>query len=388
VDPGADRVTRIHVEHHDGEARAGRFVTPHGVVETPAFMAVGTQATVKALSPDEIEATGGRMLIMNTYHLWLRPGPEVVAELGGLHAFSRWRHAIATDSGGFQAFSLAARCKLTEEGFAFASHLDGSKRLLSPEESMRVQGLLGSDVAMQLDVCPPAGAPRAELEAAVARTTRWAERCLAAKRADQLLFGIVQGGTDVELRHEHAEALARLPLDGLALGGFSVGEPPPEMHRALSAVVPRVDRARVRYLMGVGTPLDLVHAIGCGVDLFDCVMPTRNARNGQAFVAGGKLVIKNARYKTDPRPLEEGCLCPACAGGYSRAYLRHLFVAGEILAHRLLSAHNLHHYQGLMREARAAIREARFAAFSERVRGASAEGAGAAFRDNLNDADV
>ncbi len=358
-------MTLLQVLAREGDARAGLLCTPHGDVPTPAFMAVATQATVKALSPAEVAATGTRMVIMNTYHLWLRPGPEAVAELGGLHALSRWPHAIATDSGGFQAFSLAARCKLSEEGFAFSSHLDGSARLLSPEESMRVQGLLGADIALQLDVCPPAGAPRAELVAAVERTTRWAERCLAAKAPGQALFGIVQGGTDVELRLQHAEQLARLPLEGLALGGFSVGEPPAVMHRVLSEVVPRVDPARTRYLMGVGTPADLLHAIGCGVDLFDCVMPTRNARNGQVFVAGGKLVIKNARFKLDPRPLEEGCECLACAGGYSRGYLRHLYLAGEILGHRLLSAHNLHYYQRLLRGARDAILAGRWTEWRE-----------------------
>lgn len=355
---------RFEVERTDGNARAGTLHTRHGQVPTPAFMPVGTQASVKALSPDEVAATGARLTIMNTYHLWLRPGPEVVAAHGGLHGFSRWPHAIATDSGGFQAFSLAARVKLGEDGFEFSSHLDGARKLLSPEESMRVQGLLGSDIAMQLDVCPPGGSARPELVRAVERTTRWAERCLAARAPEQALFGIVQGGTDVELRLEHAETLAKLPLDGLALGGFSVGEPPPEMHRALSEVAPRLDPARPRYLMGVGTPLDLVIAIGAGVDVFDCVMPTRNARNGQAFVGGGKIVIKQAQYRLDTRPLDESCPCPTCRGGFSRAYLRHLYLAGEILVHRLLSLHNLCFYESLVAEARAAIVEERFERFA------------------------
>jgi queuine tRNA-ribosyltransferase len=343
-----------------GRARAGRLHTPHGVVETPTFMPVGTAGTVKALHPDEVAATGARMLIANTYHLWLRPGPELVAEQGGLHAFMRWPHAIATDSGGFQAFSLAQRVKLSEEGFAFSSHLDGSRRLLTPEESMRVQGLLGSDIALQLDVCPPAGVERAALIAAVERTTRWAERCLAARVPDQALFGIIQGGTDVELRLSHAEALGRLPLDGLALGGFSVGEAPDAMYATLDRVVPFVDPGRARYLMGVGTPADLVRGMAAGVDIFDCVLPTRNARNGQAFVTGGRLTLKNARYRTDPRPLDEACACPVCRQGFSRAYIRHLYVAGEILAHRLLSQHNLHHYASLMASARKAIHEGQF----------------------------
>jgi queuine tRNA-ribosyltransferase len=343
-----------------GRARAGRLHTRHGVVETPTFMPVGTAGTVKALHPEEVVATGARMLIANTYHLWLRPGPELVAEQGGLHAFMRWPHAIATDSGGFQAFSLAQRVKLSEDGFAFSSHLDGSRRLLTPEESMRVQGLLGSDIALQLDVCPPAGVERAALVAAVERTTRWAERCLAARAPDQALFGIIQGGTDVELRLGHAEALGRLPLDGLALGGFSVGEAPEAMYATLDRVVPFVDPGRPRYLMGVGTPADLVRAMAAGVDIFDCVLPTRNARNGQAFVTGGRLTLKNARYRTDPRPLDEACACPVCRQGFSRAYIRHLYVAGEILAHRLLSQHNLHHYASLMASARKAIHEGQF----------------------------
>ena len=356
------------VEQVAGHARAGRLLTGHGEVPTPAFMPVGTQASVKALSSDEVARAGARMIIMNTYHLWLRPGPEVVAAHGGLHGFSRWPHAIATDSGGFQAYSLAQRCSLSEGGFEFQSHLDGARMLLSPEESMRVQGLLGSDIAMQLDVCPPAGAPRSELVSAVERTTRWAERCLRARSAGQALFGIVQGGTDTELRLAHAAELAKLPLDGLALGGFSVGEPPAEMHRALGELVPHVAAERPRYLMGVGTPIDLVIAIDAGIDVFDCVMPTRNARNGQAFLAGGKLVIKHAKYKDDVRPIDEHCPCPTCAAGYSRAYLRHLYLAGEILVHRLITLHNLSFYQRLVADARVAIANGTWAAWAERQR--------------------
>jgi queuine tRNA-ribosyltransferase len=329
-------------------------------VPTPTFMPVGTAGTVKALHPDEVAGTGARMLIANTYHLWLRPGPELVAEQGGLHRFMRWPHAIATDSGGFQAFSLAQRVKLSEDGFEFASHLDGSRRMLTPEESMRVQGLLGSDIALQLDVLVPAGVDRPGLIAAMDRTTRWAERCLDARVPGQALFGIIQGGTDVELRLRHAEALGRLPLDGLALGGFSVGEAPEVMYATLDQVVPFVDAGRPRYLMGVGTPADLVRGMAAGVDVFDCVLPTRNARNGQAFVTGGRLTIKNARFRTDPRPLDEACSCPVCQQGFSRAYIRHLFVSGEILAHRLLSLHNLHHYASLMASARRAIHEGQF----------------------------
>ncbi len=352
------------VEATDGDARAGTLTTLHGEVPTPAFMPVGTQATVKALSPDEIVATGARLVIMNTYHLWLRPGPDVVAEHGGLQGFSRFPHAIATDSGGFQAFSLAERVKLDEDGFEFSSHLDGTRLRLSPEESMRVQGLLGSDIAMQLDVCPPGQAPRDEIERAVERTTRWAERCLAARKPGQALFGIVQGGTHVDLRLAHAETLGRLPLDGLALGGFSVGEPNERMHETLTAVASRLDPERPRYLMGVGTPQDLVRAIGNGVDVFDCVMPTRNGRNGQAFVDSGRIVVKQARYRHDTRPLSSTCTCPCCKSGFSRAYLRHLFLAGEILVHRLLTLHNLHFYGRLVADTRAAIARGEYAAFA------------------------
>ena len=354
------------VEATSGAARAGVIETPHGPVSTPAFMPVGTQATVKALSPGEVSSAGARMLIANTYHLWLRPGPELIRDHGGLHAFMHWPHAIATDSGGYQAFSLAELRKLTDDGFEFASHLDGSRRFLSPEEAMRVQGMLGSDIALQLDVCPPGDAPHDELVRAVERTTRWAVRCLESRRPDQALFGIVQGGTDVALRQRHAAELAELPLDGLALGGFSVGESPVAMHTTLGAVVPGMDARRPRYLMGVGTPKDLIRAIGCGVDVFDCVLPTRNARNGQAFIHGGRLTIKNARYREDQGVLDPECRCPVCAEGYSRSYLRHLYVAGEILAHRLLSQHNVHFYQQLVRAAEQAIRAGAYAAWAEK----------------------
>jgi queuine tRNA-ribosyltransferase len=348
-----------------GQARCGVLHTRHADVPTPAFMPVATQASVKALAPEEVAASGARMVIMNTYHLWLRPGAEVVARHGTVHDFARWPHAVVTDSGGFQAYSLASRTKLSEQGYEFSSHLDGSRHLLSPEESMRVQGLLGSDIAMQLDVCPPGNAERKEVVAAIERTTRWAERSLAARHPGQAVFGIVQGGTDVELRLGHIETLSRLPFDGFALGGFSVGEPPASMHATLTQVAPELPADRARYLMGVGTPEDLLVAIGAGVDLFDCVLPTRNARNGQAFVSTGKVVIKQARYLDDTAPLDAECQCPTCRAGFSRAYLRHLYVRGEILGHRLLTLHNLHLYGTLMAEARAAIRADRYAAWAE-----------------------
>jgi queuine tRNA-ribosyltransferase len=350
----------------DGQARAGVLITPRGEVPTPTFMPVGTQGSVKTLTPAEVAATGARIVLGNTYHLWLRPGPELVARAGGLHAFTRWPHVMLTDSGGFQAFSLAERRTVSDDGFVFRSHLDGARKALSPEVAMEVQALLGADIAMQLDVCPPGDASRAELERACALTTRWGGRCLAAKRPEQALFGIVQGGTDAPLRAAHAEELAAMPFDGLALGGFSVGEPIARMHEVLAEVAPRLDPARPRYLMGVGTPADLVRAIGAGVDMFDCVLPTRNARNGQALTQRGRIVIKQARYKDDFSSLDPTCACPACAGGYTRAYLRHLFLAGEILVLRLLTEHNLHLYGRLVREARRAITAGGFADFAQR----------------------
>jgi queuine tRNA-ribosyltransferase len=361
------RVLTFAVEATSGEARAGRLVTAHGEVPTPAFMPVATLGSVKGLDAADLETVGARMVIMNTYHLWTRPGEAVVEALGGLHEFTRFRRTIVTDSGGFQAFSLAERVKVSEAGFSFASHLDGRKLELTPEEAMRIQGALGSDIAMQLDVCPPAGAPRAELEAAVARTTRWGERCLARRKAGQALFGIVQGGTDVELRHEHAEALGRLPFDGLALGGFSVGEPNPAMHAAIRQVAPRLDRARPRYLMGVGTPADLVRAIGAGVDMFDCVIPTRNARNGQAFTLDGPLALRNARHREDPAPLEADCPCPACRGRYGRGYLRHLHLSREMSAARLVTLHNLSFYARLVSAARAAVTAGEYDTWAARM---------------------
>lgn len=353
-----------------GNARRGVLSTPHGDIDTPTFMPVGTQGSVKTLSPQEVAATGARVVLGNTYHLWLRPGPETIDTLGGLHECMRWPHAILTDSGGFQAFSLADRCKVGDDGFTFQSHLDGARCHLSPEEAMRIQWLLGSDIAMQLDICPPGGSARAAIEKACATTTAWGKRCLTARdrHADgtgktQAVFGIVQGGTEIDLRLAHAEELAALPFDGLALGGFSVGEPIESMHEALSEIGPKIDPARPRYLMGVGKPADLLRAVGCGIDMFDCVLPTRNARNGQALTRHGRVIIKNARYKNDREVLDPACTCPTCSGGYARGYLRHLFLAKEVLALRLLSVHNLHLYGQLMREARAAIDAADYESF-------------------------
>jgi queuine tRNA-ribosyltransferase len=355
----------------DGDARRATFETPHGPVETPTFMPVGTQGSVKTLSPREVASTGARVVLGNTYHLMLRPGAQAIADAGGLHVFTRWPHAMLTDSGGFQAFSLsgagAERSLVTqaEEGFAFKSHLDGSKHTLTPEEAVRVQGLLGADVQMQLDVCPPGDSPRAVVEEAIARTTRWARRALASPRPErQALFGIVQGACFADLRRAHAGELGALPFDGLALGGFSVGEPIDRMHETLSEVTASLDEERPRYVMGVGTPIDLLVAIRAGADMFDCVLPTRNARNGQALTRHGRVVIKQARYKDDRLPIDEACACECCAGGFSRAYLRHLYLAGEILCLRLLSLHNLHFYGEIMAGARAAIEAGRVDAWA------------------------
>lgn len=356
----------VRARSSSNHARLGLLTTPHAQLETPTFMPVGTQGCVKSVTAEEVAATGARIVLGNTYHLWLRPGPELVAGQGGLHRFSRWPHAMLTDSGGFQAFSLAKLRKTTEDGFAFRSHLDGALKHLSPEEAMRVQGLLGADIAMQLDICPPGLAPLDEVQRACEVTTRWAKRCLAVKRHDRALFGIVQGGCDVTIRRAHAAELGELPVDGLALGGFSVGEPVEKMHEVLPDIAPQLDPERPRYLMGVGTPRDLVIAIAAGVDMFDCVLPTRNARNGQALLVRGRVVIKQARYRDDPRPLDEDCTCPCCRGGYSRAYLRHLFLSGEMLLGRLFTQHNLHLYGQLVAEARHAIAHDAWAAFAAR----------------------
>lgn len=343
------------VRANDGDARRATFTTPRAVVETPTFMPVGTLATVKGLSPEEIEATGARLILANTYHLWLRPGAELIDRRGGVTAFMRWPHALLTDSGGFQVFSLAKIRELDDDGVSFRSHLDGSLRRMTPEESMRVQRLLRSDIAMVLDVCPPGGAERAEVMEAMRRTTAWAKRSLASPAAEgQGRFGIVQGGVHRDLRLSHLEEIAALDVDGVALGGFSVGEPIASMYALLNEVTPRMPRDKPRYLMGVGTPLDLLHAVGTGVDLFDCVLPTRNARNGQALTWGGRVNMRQARHSEDDAPLDARCSCPVCTT-YSRAYLRHLVKANELLGHRLLTQHNLSFYGALMAEARARI---------------------------------
>jgi len=340
----------------DGDARCGELETPRATIETPAFMPVGTQATVKGLTPDEVASTGARMILANTYHLWLRPGAELLASQGGVVGFMRWPYALLTDSGGYQVFSLAKHRTIDDDGITFRSHLDGTLHRLTPEEAMRVQALLGSDIAMVLDECPRGGAPRAEVELAIARTTRWAERCLATEPAPgQARFGIVQGGTELDLRLSHLQSVAALDFDGIALGGFSVGEPPALMYELLNRMTPVMPVDRPRYLMGVGTPIDLLRALASGVDLFDCVLPTRNARNGQALTWGGRVNLRQARHARDESALDARCDCLVCAT-YSRAYLRHLFKADEMLGPRLVSLHNLWFYGSLMRKAREMIR--------------------------------
>jgi queuine tRNA-ribosyltransferase len=344
------------VDAVDGDARSGVLETPRASIETPAFMPVGTQASVKALTPDEVASTGARIILANTYHLWLRPGAESVASHGGVVGFMKWPHALLTDSGGYQVFSLAKHRTIDDEGITFRSHLDGALHRLTPEEAMRVQALLGSDIAMVLDECPPGGAPRDLVELAIARTSDWAKRCLQAEPAEgQARFGIVQGGTELDLRLSHLNTIAALDFDGIALGGFSVGEPPAQMYELLSRIGPAMPEDRPRYLMGVGTPADLLRALSTGIDLFDCVLPTRNARNGQALTWGGRVNLRQARHRDDESALDARCDCSVCTT-YSRAYLRHLFKADEMLGPRLLSLHNLHFYGALMRKAREMIR--------------------------------
>ena len=339
----------------DGQARTGVLSTPHGDIETPVFMPVGTAAAVKSLTPVEIEASGANMILANTYHLMLRPGEELVQRAGGLHDFMSWPGAILTDSGGYQVFSLSERRKIDDDGVTFRSHVDGSRHRLTPERTMEVEQALGADVAMILDECPPGGTSKEVVAKAVRRTSAWARRCLAAHdRPDQALFGIVQGGTFMDLRLDHAAELAGLGFDGLALGGLSVGEPKEEMSEVIAEVTPKLPADRPRYLMGVGTEEDILEGIAAGVDMFDCVLPTRNARNGQVFTSEGRLVIKNAKHREDSRPLDESCTCYTCRT-FDRRYLRHLYVVGDILVHRLLSLHNLHHYGRLTAGARAAI---------------------------------
>ena len=347
-------------------ARLGIVHTPHGSFETPVFMPVGTQATVKAMSPEEMKDIGAGIILSNTYHLWLRPGTEVIEQAGGLHKFMNWDCPILTDSGGFQVFSLSKLRDIKEEGVHFRHHLNGSKLFLSPEKAMQIQNVLGSDIMMAFDECPPYPATHDYMKKSVERTSRWAERCLEAhERKDaQALFGIVQGGEYEDLRVQSAKDLVSLDFPGYAIGGLSVGEPKEVMNRALEFTVPHLPADKPRYLMGVGTPDSLIDGAIRGIDMFDCVLPTRIARNGTLMTSKGRLVVRNAKFKNDFRPLDENCDCYACQN-YSRAYIHHLIKTEEIFGLRLTSYHNLYFLVNLMENVRQAIREDRLGDFRE-----------------------
>ena len=347
----------------DGAARTGVIAMERGDIRTPAFMPVGTAATVKAMKPTDVRASGADIILGNTYHLMLRPGAERIARLGGLHAFMGWDRPILTDSGGYQVMSLSELARVSEDGVAFASHLDGTRHLLGPERSMEVQGLLGSDIVMAFDQLVPATATAEQHEAAMERSMRWAERSRAAFRGVGALFGIQQGGLEEQLRGRSAEALTKIGFDGYAIGGLSVGEGHDAMCRALDFAAPMLPADRPRYLMGVGKPDDIVAAVMRGVDMFDCVLPTRSGRTGQAFTASGPLNIRNAKFAEDREPIDPGCPCPTCSG-FERAYVHHLVRSGEILGAMLMTEHNLWFYQRLMQAMRDAIGEQRLAAFA------------------------
>ena len=359
----------------DGAARTGRIDTPRGTIRTPAFMPVGTAATVKAMLPESVAATGADILLGNTYHLMLRPGAERVARMGGLHRFMNWDKPILTDSGGFQVMSLAELRKLTEDGVTFRSHVDGSKHELTPERSMEIQRLLGSDIVMCFDECPALPADEARVADSMRLSMRWAERSKAAfgDRPGHALFGIQQGGVTPELRAESAEALTGIGFDGYAIGGLAVGEGQEAMFGVLDYAPGQLPHDRPRYLMGVGKPDDIVGAVKRGIDMMDCVLPSRSGRTGQAWTRRGQVNLKNARHADDPRPLDEHCACPACRS-YSRAYLHHVFRAGEMISGMLLTWHNLHYYQELMAGMREAIAETRFAEWEADFHAVRAEG--------------
>ena len=349
-----------------GNARAGIITTPHGTIETPVFMPVGTQGTVKGMTKEELVELGSEIILGNTYHLHLRPGDDLVARFGGLHEFSRWEKPTLTDSGGFQVFSLGHLRKITEEGVAFSSHLDGSKRFLSPEKSIEIQNNLGSDIVMLFDECPPGMSSKEYLIPSIERTARWAKRCIDAHKRpeEQGLFAIVQGGIYEELREKSLESLTAMDehFSGYAMGGLAVGEPREDMYRILNHITPKFPENKPRYLMGVGEPLDMLEAVETGIDMMDCVQPTRIGRHGTVFTKYGRLVVKNAVYSEDDRPLDEGCDCYVCRN-YSRGYIRHLLKAGEILGQRLTTYRNLYFLVHLMKNARNAILEERFPEF-------------------------
>jgi queuine tRNA-ribosyltransferase len=359
----------VQAKEPDTGARAGVLDFGRVKVETPVLMPVGTYGAVKALSPDDVESSGTALILANTYHLFLRPGHKLIAALGGLHRFMGWRGGLLTDSGGFQVFSLAKLRKITEDGVSFRSHIDGGEKFLSPEAAMEAQRAFGSDIAMVLDECPPSDADRAYVEKSMRLTTRWARRSLdAMEGSGQGCFGIVQGGFHADLRLAHLNEISAMPFDGIALGGLSVGEDRRVTAEIVQIVAPRMPEDRPRYLMGVGMPEDLVRYSGLGVDMFDCVVPTRNARNGQVFTSGGRLNVRNASLAEDGAPLDPACGCPACRR-FSRAYIRHLYVNNEILAHRLLTLHNLAYFRGLMNRIRGAIIAGRYGAFETEFMG-------------------
>ena len=359
----------------DGKARTGVISTPRGEIRTPAFMPVGTAATVKAMLPEQVRATGADILLGNTYHLMLRPTAERIARLGGLHRFMNWDRPILTDSGGFQVMSLADLRKLTEEGVSFRSHIDGSKHMLTPERSMEIQRLLGSDIVMCFDECPALPADRKRLEESMRLSMRWAQRSRDAfgDRPGHMLFGIQQGGLEPDLREESAKALIEIGFDGYAVGGLAVGEGQEAMFGCLDHAPDTLPVDKPRYLMGVGKPDDIVGAVKRGIDMMDCVLPTRSGRTGQAFTRRGVVNIKNARHADDPRPLDEHCSCPACTG-YSRAYLHHVFRSHEMISGMLLTWHNLQYFQDLMDGMRKAIAEGRFEAWEAAFHADRAEG--------------
>ncbi|MEM8581862.1 MAG: tRNA guanosine(34) transglycosylase Tgt [Pseudomonadota bacterium] len=360
---------------HDGSARRGVVHTPRGDIQTPAFMPVGTAATVKAMMPESVRTTGAEILLGNTYHLMLRPTAERIANLGGLHRFMNWDGPILTDSGGFQVMSLAELRKLTEDGVSFRSHIDGSRHMLSPERSMEIQRLLGSDIVMCFDECPALPASRDRIAESMRLSMRWADRSREAfgDRPGHALFGIQQGGLEEDLRSESAEALRAIGFDGYAVGGLAVGEGQEAMFGCLDYAPDMLPEDKPRYLMGVGKPDDIVGAVARGIDMFDCVLPSRSGRTGQAYTRRGAVNLKNARHADDPRPLDEACTCPTCTN-YSRAYLHHVFRAGEIIASMLLTWHNLKYYQDLMSDIRSAISRRDFANFQAQFTAERAQG--------------
>lgn len=356
------------LEKMDGKARAGKILAPHGEIETPVFMPVGTQATVKGMTPEELEEMGAQIILGNTYHLYLRPGDELIDKFSGLHKFMNWKKPILTDSGGFQVFSLGDLRNIKEEGVYFRSHLDGSKHFISPEKSINIQNNLESDIVMLFDECPPGMSSREYLIPSIERTTRWAKRCIEAhKKPDkQGLFAIVQGGIYEDLREKSLKELMEMDeyFSGYAVGGLAVGEPREDMYRILDYIVEKLPENKPRYLMGVGEPLDMLEAVASGIDMMDCVQPSRIGRHGTVFTKYGRLVIKNASYSEDDRPLDEGCNCYVCRN-YKRGYIRHLFKAQEILGQRLATYHNLYFLLKLMKDSREAIKEGRFMEFKK-----------------------